>query len=109
MQQSDLSDFELVVLMLDAVVLSAGLVATVALGINACGQKRVLGFQVGSSESQEVCRDLLSNLNRRGLAAPEGRYLFAVLDGSKLLKLALLQVYPNTLIQRGLVYKERNL
>lgn len=109
MQQADLSGFELVVLMLDAVVLSAGLVATVALGINAEGQKRVLGFQVGSSENKEVCRDLLSNLNRRGLSAPVGRYLFAVLDGSEALKQALLEVYPDTLIQRCLVHKERNL
>jgi transposase-like protein len=109
MQQAELSDFELVVLMLDAVVLSAGLVATVALGINAQGEKRVLGFQVGSSENKEVCRDLLSSLNRRGLKPPEGRYLFAVLDGSEALKQALLEVYPDTLIQRCLVHKERNL
>jgi len=45
MQQADLSGFDLVVLMLDAVVLSAGLVATVALGINAEGEKKVLGFR----------------------------------------------------------------
>jgi transposase-like protein len=109
MQQSDLSDFDLVVLMLDAVVLSTGLVATVALGIDSEGQKRVLGFQLGSSENKEVCRDLLSNLNRRGLATPEGRYLLAVLDGSEALKQALLEVYPDTLIQRCLVHKERNL
>ena len=109
MQQSDLSDFDLVILMLDAVVLSSGLVATAALGINAEGEKKVLGFRVGSSESKEVCRDLLSNLVRRGLRAPEGRYLFAVLDGSQALKQALLEVYPDTLIQRCLVHKERNL
>jgi len=109
MQQADLSKFGLVVLMLDAVVLSAGLVATVALGIDAEGQKRVLGFRVGSSENKEVCKDLLSNLSRRGLAVPEGRYLFAVLDGSQALKRALLEVYPDTLIQRCLVHKERNL
>jgi transposase-like protein len=109
MQQSDLSGFDLVVLMLDAVVLSSGLVATVALGINAEGEKRVLGFRVGSSENKEVCRDLLSNLVRRGLKAPEGRYLFAVLDGSEALKRALFEVYPDTLIQRCLVHKERNL
>jgi len=109
MQQADLSDFDLVVLMLDAVVLSTGLVATVALGINAEGEKRVLGFQVGSSENKQVCRDLLSNLSRRGLSTAEGRYLFAVLDGSEALKQALLEVYPNTLIQRCLVHKERNL
>ena len=109
MQQADLSGFDLVVLMLDAVVLSADLVATVALGINAEGEKKVLGFRVGSSENKEVCRDLLSNLARRGLSAPEGRYLFAVLDGSEALKQALLEVYPDTLIQRCLVHKERNL
>jgi transposase-like protein len=109
MQQADLSGFDLVVLMLDAVILSAGLVATVALGINAEGEKKVLGFRVGSSENKEVCRDLLSNLVRRGLSAPEGRYLFAVLDGSEALKRALLEVYPDTLIQRCLVHKERNL
>ena len=109
MQQSDLSDFDLVVLMLDAVVLSSGLVATVALGINTEGEKKVLGFRVGSSENKQVCRDLLSNLVRRGLDAPSGRYLFAVLDGSEALKQALLEVYPDTLIQRCLVHKERNL
>lgn len=109
MQESDLSDFDLVILMLDAVVLSSDLVATVALGINAAGEKKVLGFRVGSSENKEVCRDLLSNLVRRGLSAPEGRYLLAVLDGSDALKGALLEVYPDTLIQRCLVHKERNL
>lgn len=109
MQQADLSGFDLVVLMLDAVVLSAGLVATVALGINSGGEKRVLGFRVGSSENMEVCRDLLSNLNRRGLKAPKGRYLLGVLDGSEALKRALLEVYPDTLVQRCLVHKERNL
>jgi len=109
MQQADLSGFNLVVLMLDAVVLSAGLVATVALGINTEGEKKVLGFRVGSTENKEVCRDLLSNLLRRGLNVPEGRHLFAVLDGSEALKRALLEVYPDTVIQRCLVHKERNL
>jgi putative transposase len=79
------------------------------LGINAEGEKRILGLRVGSSENKEVCRDLLSNLVRRGLKAPEGRYLFAVLDGSEALKRALFEVYPDTLIQRCLVHKERNL
>lgn len=109
MQQADLSGLDLVVLMLDAVVLARGLVGTVALGIDAAGAKHVLGFRVGSSENKEVCRDLLSSLNRRGLKAPQGRYLLAVLDGSEALRQALLEVYPRTLIQRCLVHKERNL
>jgi transposase-like protein len=109
MQHSDLSGIDLVVLMLDAVVLSKGAVATVALGIDASGIKHVLGFRVGSSENQQVCRDLLGNLSRRGFNPPKDRYLLAVLDGSKALENALLEVYPKTLIQRCLVHKERNL
>lgn len=108
-QQSDLSGLDLVALMLDGVVLSKGLVTTVALGIDTSGNKHVLGFRVGSSENQEVCRDLLSNLRRRGLQAPVKRYLLAVLDGSQALEKALLEVFPKTLVQRCLVHKERNL
>ena len=108
-QDSDLSDFDVVVLMLDAVVLSDGLVATVALGINTDGQKRILGFRVGNSENQQVCEDLLGHLSRRGFKVAAERRLLAVLDGSLTLKNALLSHFPNALIQRCLVHKERNL
>ena len=108
-QQSDLSGFDLVVLMLDAVVLCKDLVATVALGIDEGGNKHILGFRVGSSENQQVCADLLSSLKQRGLRAPQGRQVLAVLDGSKALKNALLEAFPGTIIQRCLVHKERNL
>lgn len=108
-QDSDLSDFDVVVLMLDAVVLSDGLVATVALGINSDGQKRILGFRVGNSENQQVCEDLLGHLSRRGFRVAAQRRLLAVLDGSLALKNALLSHFPNALIQRCLVHKERNL
>ncbi len=109
MQESSLSDFNLLVLMLDGVVLCKDLVATVALGVDTGGNKRVLGFRIGSSENKEVCLDLLSRLKLRGLSVGEGRDLFAVLDGSKALKNALLEVFPETIIQRCLVHKERNL
>jgi putative transposase len=109
LQDSDLSGFDLVILMLDAVVLTDGLVATVALGINEDGQKRVLAFRGGHSENQQVCEDLLGSLSRRGLTVAEGRRLLAVLDDSLALKNALLSHYPNTLLQRCLVHKERNL
>ena len=109
LQDCELSDFNLVILMLDAVVLTDGLVATVALGINEDGQKRVLGFRVGYSENQQVCEDLLGSLSRRGLKVANNRRLLAVLDGSLALKNALLSQHPNALIQRCLVHKERNL
>lgn len=109
MQQSSLVGFDLLVLMLDAVVLSNDLVATVALGIDTEGRKRVLGFRVGSSENEEVCADLLVDLQERGLKPGKGRRLLAVLDGSKALKNALLRVWPEALVQRCLVHKERNI
>jgi putative transposase len=108
-QESDLSGIDLVILMLDAVVLSGGMVATTALGIDADGRKHVLGFRIGSSESQQVCEDLLGALSRRGLKAPAGRHLLAVLDGSLALKNAVLAHYPHVRIQRCLVHKERNI
>jgi len=52
-QQSDLSQFDLLVLMIDAVVLAKDLVATVALGIDARGTKKVLGFRIGGSENAQ--------------------------------------------------------
>lgn len=100
LQDCDLSDFNMVILMLDAVVLTDGLVATVALAVNEDGQKRVLGLRVGHSENQQVCEDLLGSLSRRGLKVASGGRLLAVLDGSQALKNALLSRYPNTLIQR---------
>ena len=109
MQQADLSEVDLLVLMLDAVVLCKDLVATVALAVDTTGRKHILGFRVGSSENREVCRDLLSNLKRRGLKVAEERRLLAVLDGSQALEKALLEAYPTTLIQRCLVHKERNI
>jgi len=109
MQQSDLSGFDLLVLMLDAVVLCKDLVATVALGIDTEGNKRILGFRIGSSENAQVCSDLLTHLKLRGLNVPANRKLLAVLDGSKALKNALLEAFPGTIIQRCLVHKERNL
>lgn len=108
-QQSDLGDFDLVVLMIDAVVLCRDLVATVALGMDAGGNKRVLGFRIGSSESAEVCTDLLQGLCRRDLRRENNRSLLVVLDGSKALEKAVTKVFPGTLVQRCLVHKERNI
>lgn len=108
MQQSDLSGFDMLVLMVDAVVLSKGLVATVALGLDTLGHKKVLGFQIGSTENREVCQDLLSQLKRRGLSQPGQRALLVVLDGSEALRSAVTAHYPCALIQRCLVHKERN-
>lgn len=108
MQGSDLSDFDLLVLMIDAVALSKDIVVTVALGIDTHGEKKILGFRVGASENEEVCADLLGSLHRRGLRQARSRALLAVLDGSNALRNAVVRYFPGVHVQRCLVHKERN-
>jgi putative transposase len=109
MLEKDLKNLEILVVMLDGVHLCDGLCSIAAIGVDRDGTKHVLGFRIGSSENLEVCRDLVSDLHRRGLRALPGRCFLALLDGSKALKNALLEIYPDTLVQRCLVHKERNL
>ena len=94
-------------LMLDGIVLSKDQTAIVALGVTADGTKQILDFELGSTENYEVCRDLVRRLTMRGFM-PAGR-LLAVLDGSQALKKALLRFFPDAVIQRCLVHKERNI
>lgn len=62
----DLSNENWVVLMLDGIRLSKDQLAVVAIGITAEGHKQVLDFELGSSESGEVSKDLMRRLNKRG-------------------------------------------
>jgi transposase-like protein len=109
LQESDLSGFQMLVLMVDAVVLSKDIVVTVALGIDTQGRKQVLGFRVGATENQQVCTELLESLHQRGLRQAESRLMLAVLDGSDALRNAVVRQFPGAMIQRCLVHKERNL
>jgi len=83
--------------MIDGVFLSRELVVIVALGITCRGEKRVLDFAVGSSESYEVARELVVRLTQRGFR-PQGR-LLAILDGSAALRKAVLELWPTAVIQ----------
>jgi putative transposase len=96
-------------LMLDGVALGRGAVVIVALGLACTGEKVILDFEVGSSENAVVCTALTARLQRRGFGPPAGRRLFAVLDGAAALQSAVLALWPDALIQRCLVHKERNL
>ena len=103
----ELSGEKFFALILDGLALSNDLHAVTALGITHDGRKIMLDFQIGSSESKEVCNDLLKRLISRGFKT-EHR-LFAVLDGSNSLKLTVLKYFPDAVIQRCLVHKERNI
>lgn len=77
------------------------------LGLAEDGQKRVLGLREGSSESGEVCAELLRDLLKRGLDI--GDRFVAVVDGGKGLTSALKEVFGHrVLIQRCQAHKIRN-
>ncbi len=77
------------------------------LGLTADGQKRVLGLREGSSESGEVCAELLRDLLKRGLDVGGG--FLAIIDGGKGLASALKEVFGNrVVIQRCRAHKLRN-
>jgi transposase-like protein len=103
----DIASRDWLVIMLDGIVLSKEQTAIVAIGVVSDGTKHVLDFELGSTENFEVCRDLMGRLVERGFAT--SRRLLAVLDGSSALKKAVVKFFPDAVIQRCLVHKERNL
>lgn len=103
----DLSQTDWAILLLDGIHLSGDQMAIVAVGIDASGDKQVLDFELGSTESAEVCRGLMRRLISRGFHCD--RRLLSVLDGSDALRSALKEFFPDAVIQRCLVHKERNI
>jgi transposase-like protein len=93
--------------MLDGIRLSRDQLAIVAIGITTDGHKHVLDFDLGSTENAEVCRALMRRLVARGFHCD--RRLLAVLDGSDALRLVVKEFFPDSVIQRCLVHKERNI
>ena len=107
LRERDLSAKSFIGLMVDGVYLGRELVVIVALGITVTGDKQILDFTVGSTESYEVAKDLLVRIQKRGFAV-EGR-LLAVLDGAAALRKAVKQLWPDAVIQACVIHKERNL
>ena len=107
LRSRDIASQDWLVMMLDGIHLSKDQTAIAAIGITSGGEKHVLDFELGSSENYEVCRDLLARIKSRGFKT-EGR-LLAVTDGSAALKKAVLEHFPDAIVQRCLVHKERNI
>ena len=79
----------------------------VALGIDASGDKHVLGLREGSTENARVVRSLLSDLVDRGLDADRARLW--VIDGGKALRKAIVECFgARALVQRCQEHKRRN-
>lgn len=103
---ASLQALELPVVMIDGIHFRDRVIL-VALGIDAKGDKHVLGLREGSTESARVVRSLLSDLIERGLDADRARLW--VIDGGKALRKAIVETFGTTaLIQRCQEHKRRN-
>jgi transposase-like protein len=109
LRERKLEQREFIGLMLDGVWLGQNAVVVVALGITREGDKVVLDFEPGASENAAVVKALVARLQARGFGPIPGHRLLVVLDGSKPLENAVLASWPESLIQRCVVHKERNL
>lgn len=85
----------------------AGEMIVVALGLDATGEKHLLGIKPGDTENAQVVKALLVDLAERGLRQDRKR-LF-IIDGAKALRSAIQAVYGDTaLVQRCRTHKVRN-
>jgi putative transposase len=101
-----LGDLDLRVVQIDGIHFHEHVVL-IALGIDAQGQKHVLGLREGTTENSTVVRALLSDLVDRGLS-PDRPLLFAIV-GAKALRKAITAVFGSSaIVQRCLVHKRRN-
>ena len=108
LRSRDIARKDWLALMLDGIHLADDLMAVVALGIAEDGTKHLLDFELGASETTATSKGLVERLSRRDFAPAEGCRLLSVLDGSAALKSAVMAYWPDTVVQRCLVHKERN-
>jgi putative transposase len=104
--ERDFADKDLLAVWIDGIQLGAYHVIC-AVGVDAAGNKHVLGLREGATENAELAKALLEDLVARGLKPSRPR-LF-VIDGSKALRSAIDAVFgTGNFIQRCRNHKERN-
>jgi transposase-like protein len=102
---ADLSGLDLVALMVDGVHFAEHC-CVVALGIDIDGVKHPLSLVEGSTENATLVTELLVGLRERGLNVT--RPILVVIDGSKALRRAVVDVFDHPVIQRCQLHKIRN-
>jgi transposase-like protein len=105
MLAADLSGLDLVAFMVDGVHFAESC-CVVALGIDIDGTKHPLAVVEGSTENATLVTELCVGLRERGLDVT--RPVLAVLDGSKALRRAVLDVFDHPVIARCQLHKVRN-
>ena len=102
----DLSQIDFVAMYVDGVIVAKHHIIA-AVGVDAQGNKHVLGLAPGSSENAKVVKDLLSDLARRGVDLNISRLW--VIDGSKALRSGIEQLCgKDAKVQRCRIHKIRN-
>jgi putative transposase len=99
---ADLSGLDLVAFMVDGVHFGDH-VCVVALGITIDGVKVPLAIEEGSTENASLVTALIVGLRERGLDVT--RPILAVLDGSKALRRAVLDVFDHPVVARCQLHK----
>jgi putative transposase len=102
---ADLSALDLVALMVDGVHFGEH-TCVVALGIDVDGIKHPLSLVEGSTENATLVTELIVGLRERGLDVT--RPILVVLDGSKALRRAVLDVFDRPVLGRCQLHKIRN-
>jgi putative transposase len=102
---ADLSTLDLVAFMVDGVHFAESC-CVVALGIDIAGIKHPLALVEGSTENATLVTELIVGLRERGLDVT--RPVLAVLDGSKALRRAVLDVFDHPVLARCQLHKIRN-
>lgn len=102
-----LTDIDLVAILIDGVH-RGGAVFTVAIGVDIKGQKHALGFWEGATENHEVCKELLNDLEERGLNLTN-KVLYVTDGGTGIIK-ALRDKFGKKLAhQRCTIHKDTNI
>ena len=102
---ADLSGLDLVAFMVDGVHFGESC-CVVALGIGIDGTKHPLALVEGSTENATLVTELIVGLRERGLDVTKP--VLAVLDGSKALRRAVLDVFDHPVLARCQLHKIRN-
>jgi putative transposase len=103
-----LDDADWLCLMIDGIHLSGEICVVVAVGIDTEGNKRVLDFEPGASESVSVVTSLIERLIKRGISEKEERAMLILRDGSAAIESAVKKKWPLAIQQECLVHVQRN-
>jgi len=106
-KERDLSQFTPFAIFIDTIN-RAGAAFMVSLGIDLEGKKQVLGFWEGATENNEVCQELFSDLERRGVKLSKN-IIWVTDGGSGVIKALKVRFGKRLIHQRCTIHKDRNI